>query len=144
MKKCPQCNRTYADESFSFCLEDGALLSASYDPDATLVIPAPINSTSKNSVEQLPIGVDVNRKFLPIELVPSDPVTFKQQLLRSRVAEIVTTYSDGTAKTKIWKATNFSASSNVIGNLRSRPDFRAGQWQAKGIAKVTVRVIDNP
>ena len=44
MKKCPQCRRTYADESFSFCLEDGALLSASYDRDATLVIPAPINS----------------------------------------------------------------------------------------------------
>lgn len=46
MKKCPQCNRTYADESFSFCLEDGALLSASYDPDTTLVIPEAINSES--------------------------------------------------------------------------------------------------
>ena len=49
MKKCPQCNRTYADESFSFCLEDGALLSASYDPDATLVIPAAINSEAHSS-----------------------------------------------------------------------------------------------
>jgi hypothetical protein len=32
MKKCPQCNRTYADDTLSFCLEDGALLSASYNP----------------------------------------------------------------------------------------------------------------
>ena len=31
MKKCPKCNRTYADDGFTFCLEDGALLSAPYD-----------------------------------------------------------------------------------------------------------------
>ena len=37
MKRCPHCGRTYSVESFSFCLDDGALLSASYDPDATLV-----------------------------------------------------------------------------------------------------------
>jgi hypothetical protein len=33
MKKCPKCNRTYADDGFTFCLEDGALLSASYEAD---------------------------------------------------------------------------------------------------------------
>jgi pyruvate dehydrogenase E2 component (dihydrolipoamide acetyltransferase) len=38
MKKCPSCNRTYAEDLFSFCLEDGSLLSAPYDPNATLVI----------------------------------------------------------------------------------------------------------
>jgi F5/8 type C domain-containing protein len=27
MKHCPQCNRTYTDDSLSFCLDDGALLS---------------------------------------------------------------------------------------------------------------------
>jgi TonB family protein len=31
MKRCPSCNRTYADESISFCLADGSLLSAPYD-----------------------------------------------------------------------------------------------------------------
>lgn len=31
MKKCPACNRTYSDETLSFCLEDGSLLSAPYD-----------------------------------------------------------------------------------------------------------------
>jgi TonB family protein len=31
MKRCPTCNRTYADESISFCLADGTLLSAPYD-----------------------------------------------------------------------------------------------------------------
>ena len=82
-------------------------------------------------------------RSLPISLVPSDPVTFKQELLRSRVAEIVTTFSDGRIETRIWRAANFSSSSNVIGNLRSRPNFRAGQWEARGIAKVTVRVLNN-
>ena len=33
MKKCPKCNRTYADDGFTFCLEDGTLLSAPYDPE---------------------------------------------------------------------------------------------------------------
>lgn len=32
MKRCPSCNRTYSDETISFCLADGALLSPSYDP----------------------------------------------------------------------------------------------------------------
>lgn len=40
MKSCPACNRTYADDTFTFCLDDGALLSAPYDPQATLRIPS--------------------------------------------------------------------------------------------------------
>lgn len=35
MKKCPKCNRTFADDGFTFCLEDGALLSAPYDVNKT-------------------------------------------------------------------------------------------------------------
>ncbi|MGA9996083.1 MAG: DUF1566 domain-containing protein [Pyrinomonadaceae bacterium] len=41
MKQCPQCNRTYADETLNFCLDDGVLLSTLYDPEATLVMPSP-------------------------------------------------------------------------------------------------------
>lgn len=39
MKRCPTCNRTYPDDSFAFCLADGSLLSAPYDPQQTLVLP---------------------------------------------------------------------------------------------------------
>ncbi len=35
MKECPECHRTYADETTTFCLADGALLSAPYDPPET-------------------------------------------------------------------------------------------------------------
>jgi hypothetical protein len=31
MKKCPKCNRTYADDGFTFCLEDGALFVSADD-----------------------------------------------------------------------------------------------------------------
>ena len=40
MKKCPTCNRTYADETLTFCLADGSLLSAPHDLDATQHLPA--------------------------------------------------------------------------------------------------------
>ena len=39
MKRCPTCDRTYADDTTTFCLNDGSLLSAPYDPQATLHIP---------------------------------------------------------------------------------------------------------
>jgi hypothetical protein len=65
MKKCPQCKRTYADDSFSFCLADGALVSASYDPDATLVIPAPINSdpTSIALIDDPVVTININQQY---------------------------------------------------------------------------------
>ena len=40
MKTCPTCKRTY-DDSLRFCLEDGSILSASYDPQATQRMPGP-------------------------------------------------------------------------------------------------------
>src|SRR5258707_9138802 len=46
MKRCPQCNRSYADDALSFCLDDGSpLLSTSAptpsDPSATIQYPQP-------------------------------------------------------------------------------------------------------
>ena len=50
MKQCPTCNRTYADDSITFCLADGALLSASYDPGATQRIPARLTNPPPTEV----------------------------------------------------------------------------------------------
>ena len=55
----------------------------------------------------------------------------------------VTTYIDGRIEQKPWDASRFSVSSNLFGNLRSRPEFRSGNWQAQGIVKVHVRVAKN-
>lgn len=35
MKRCPTCRRTFADDTLSFCLVDGSILSAPYDHQAT-------------------------------------------------------------------------------------------------------------
>ena len=40
MKSCPTCHRTYADETLTFCLIDGSILSAPYDQQATQNSPA--------------------------------------------------------------------------------------------------------
>jgi hypothetical protein len=50
MKQCPTCNRTYADDTITFCLADGALLSASYDPNATQRIPARLTNPPPTEV----------------------------------------------------------------------------------------------
>jgi hypothetical protein len=55
MKKCPSCNRTYADETLTFCLADGSLLSAPYDPEATQRI-YPSRVTNQTPTEVLPSG----------------------------------------------------------------------------------------
>lgn len=39
MRQCPQCNRSYDDETVTFCLDDGTRLTSSYDPQATLALP---------------------------------------------------------------------------------------------------------
>src|SRR5581483_10927314 len=35
MKRCPTCPRTYPDDTLAFCLVDGSVLSAPYDPAST-------------------------------------------------------------------------------------------------------------
>jgi hypothetical protein len=40
MKACPTCKRTYEDE-LTFCLVDGSILSAPYDPNQTVSLPTP-------------------------------------------------------------------------------------------------------
>ena len=54
MKRCPTCGRTYADESLSYCLDDGSVLSAPYEPEQTQRIPAP--RATNLVTEVLPAG----------------------------------------------------------------------------------------
>lgn len=78
---------------------------------------------------------------LPIVLEPSDPVIFKSQLLVSRRAIINIHYENGSSEEQVWNAQQFSVTSNVIGNLRSRLQFRQGEWQRKRIERLVVKVI---
>lgn len=88
-----------------------------------------------------PIDIKERGNVLPISLVPPDPDEFKDEFLRSKQAEICIIYRDGRVERKKWKVSNFKASSHLMGNLRSRPEFRSGEWQRKGIKEVRVRVL---
>jgi ribosomal protein L37AE/L43A len=104
-------------------------------------------STSNQSVEKAVVqnsrsSADRN-DVLPITLSPSDPTDFRGELLLSKKAEIQSYYSDGRVEKKPWNASRFSASSNVMGNLRTRSEFKSGNWKSRGVVKVHVKVIKN-
>ncbi len=77
---------------------------------------------------------------LQIGLNPNTEEEFKRRLLLTKTAYITIFYKNGTTEQKIWNAHRFRESSGVIGNLRSRPQFRNGKWQKLGIEKVLVSI----
>lgn len=54
MKSCPTCDRTYADNAMTFCLVDGSILSAPYEPEQTQRITPPRVTNQPTAV--LPSG----------------------------------------------------------------------------------------
>jgi hypothetical protein len=84
-----------------------------------------------------------NGASLPIALVCRPDRNFKDELLRQRHAWITVEYANARKETKLWTADKLTADSNIIGNLRSRPEFRNGTWQSHGIVKVVV-TLDPP
>ena len=77
---------------------------------------------------------------LPITLDPPNTEEFKAVLLQKREAQIFENYRDGQTIERRWNASNMSESSNVIGNLRSRPRYRKTAWKRLGIQSLTVSV----
>ena len=65
MKRCPQCDRTYSDESLSFCIADGQLLSASYhDPAATLPLTPRVTDAAQTLVLPTPLSPERARAIM--------------------------------------------------------------------------------
>jgi len=87
-----------------------------------------------------PKNINYSNGILPIGLNPSSESDFKRRLLLTKTAYITTFYNNGTSKQKVWNAQRFRESSGVLGNLRSRPEFRNGEWQKLGIEKVLVSI----
>ena len=86
----------------------------------------------------LPVRSRERDEVLPIQLDPSSHDDFKAALLHTKQAWITITYQDGREEVRLWNADRISPSSNIIGNLRSRPKFRAGTWQQNGIVMIRV------
>ena len=90
-------------------------------------------------IEKTPVKPKENGKLL-IELNPQLEIEFKQLLLERKKAYITTFYKNGTSEKKIWKAKRFSESSNVLGNLRTRAEYKNGKWQEDGVTKIYVSI----
>lgn len=71
MKRCPTCKRTYADDGFTFCLDDGALLSAPYDPRSEQPV-STIRSSGPPPTAVLPDGSDRGDPSRPSDDEPRD------------------------------------------------------------------------
>jgi tetratricopeptide (TPR) repeat protein len=77
MKSCPTCNRTFED-TFTFCLADGSLLDAPFDPHATLIIPEPRQTE--------PPPTEVLRPEIPPTIASPEPQQKRQELLSTIAA----------------------------------------------------------
>jgi hypothetical protein len=65
MKRCPQCHRTYSDETLSFCIADGQLLSASYqDPAATLPLNPRVTGATQTVVFPAPLSPEKAKSII--------------------------------------------------------------------------------
>ena len=82
----------------------------------------------------------IAQDVLPITLDPPDSQAFLNVLLQTRKAWIEELYSDGRKNVREWNASRMSLSSNVIHNLRSRREYRQGNWQEEGIAELRVSI----
>jgi hypothetical protein len=98
---------------------------------------------AENEIPKISKTQPKNNGKLIIELNPHLESEFKQLLLERKQAYITTYYENGTSEKRIWKANSFKESSGVMGNLRSRPEFRNGKWQENGIEKVNVSIENN-
>ncbi len=76
---------------------------------------------------------------LPIQLDPAGHA-FRRRLVETGEAWLTTHYEDGGVDVRRWDASRMTLESNVVANLRSRPDHRNPRWRELGIAKVVVTV----
>lgn len=102
----------------------------------TLIITKGFDNVKKYSIED---SFSKN-SILPIELNPQNESDFKRKIIETKRAFITTFFENGTSEIKIWNANSFSETSGVLRNLRSRPEFRNGEWQDRGIIKVYVSI----
>ena len=92
------------------------------------------------TTQQKHLGAKGRGLTLPITLDPPNSGDFLGLLVRMKKAWIQVTYQDGHSEVQLWNAGNMRPTSNVIGNLRSRPEFRSNAWQNNGIDSIRVTI----
>lgn len=106
--------------------------------DVPAVSPLPISSPESGVPQTSSQRVEGRGDTLPITLDRPSSQDFLDALLLIREAWIEEFYADGRKEVHRWDAPRMSRSSNVLGNLRSRPRYRQGNWQKMGITSLRV------
>lgn len=104
----------------------------------------PVASRARRSIrirddQRAVTAVTHRQEVLPIELVPPNVDEFRTAFIASGFATIEVRYHNRPAEVRLWEWQHLNENSNVIGNLRSRQEFRQGTWQELGISSVLVR-----
>ena len=109
-----------------------------FDRDAKTAQAKPDHSeeVDANAIAQ----VAGDTRTLPITFDPPDTDDFKEALIASKAAWIEFRFDDGRVEREPWLTHKFTHTSSLLGNLRSRPKLRTGNWQAEGIATVHVMI----
>ena len=72
MKRCPQCNRIYNDETLNYCLDDGEWLETDGqvgNESATVLLPSSSRPTSSSRSEYIITGIKRHRLVAVIVLI---------------------------------------------------------------------------
>lgn len=134
MKQCPTCNRTYGDDTITFCLADGALLSASYDSAATQRIPARLTNPPPTEVlTAQPPPTEVLPQYLPPPQQQPVPANASAKYLL--VGVIVLLVGGGILALVLLNQKNSSASSslhsaNAVGNTSANANAKPTETRA--------------
>lgn len=122
------------------CLEDAlnSLANVGIYPD---IIKYPcVSAASVTPTTTSASIVPQKRADMPeLVFVPADESQFKEALLKNRKARFVLTYASGHKKVSVWKAESFDVTSDLKGNIQSRPFWR--KKKSEGLIKVEV-VVD--
>lgn len=114
-----------------------------YDSSPNGVAPPAVSPTSGPSEPDAGPGeIPPGTLVLPITLEPRSVETFKLAILASKAAWIDVSFRDGHVERQPWLASKLTEASNLIANLRARPNFRQGKWQELGIVAVHVTVAE--
>jgi hypothetical protein len=85
IKECPICKRTYADTSITFCLADGSLLSAPFDPEATQHLPVSHHTEPQPTLVVPPPKVN---SPLPTQNIPPTIASSEQNVESTGIAAL--------------------------------------------------------
>ena len=118
-----------------FVSDPGLDLDMVLDGNPLLILSRESSGTARQSSSRKRQG-----STLPITLEPPISEDFLTNLLRTKKAWIEVSYQDGRKEVRLWNATQMKPTSNVLGNLRSRPEFRNDTWQQKGIVSLRVSI----